>query len=57
MADSRSEGYLTPAEAARHLHVSLRTIQRYIATGKLPALKTPGGHYRIKESDVAAALA
>lgn len=56
MAESHIDGFLTPSQVATKLRVSLRTVQRYIADGKLPAVKTPGGHYRIKESDAEAAL-
>jgi excisionase family DNA binding protein len=46
---------LTTAEVAKTWHVSLRTVQRYIADGKLPAVQLPGGHYRIRV-DVARAV-
>jgi excisionase family DNA binding protein len=45
-------GLLTSSQVARILHVSLRTAQRYIADGKLPAARLPGGHWRIRAEDV-----
>ena len=33
--------------------VSLRTVQRRIAEGQLPAVRLPGGHYRVRAEDVA----
>lgn len=37
---------LTPFEAARLLGVDPSTLRRYVAAGKLPAIRTPGGHHR-----------
>ncbi|MGA2775278.1 MAG: helix-turn-helix domain-containing protein [Candidatus Omnitrophota bacterium] len=41
------EIYLTPIQAAQFLNVSLSTLKKFIYTGKLKTLKTPGGHHRI----------
>lgn len=38
---------ITTQEAADHCHVSLPTLKRWIASGSLPAFRTPGGHRRI----------
>ena len=43
-------------EAARELGVSYPTIKQWIYRGKLKAIKTPGGHYRIPESELDALL-
>lgn len=43
---------ITAAEAARRLGVHKSTVTRWIAAGKLPAKRTPGGHYRIRPSDL-----
>jgi excisionase family DNA binding protein len=51
------EQLLSIAEVARLWHVSARTVQRYIADGKLKALRLPGGGYRIRPEDADAALA
>jgi excisionase family DNA binding protein len=50
------ERLLTPTEVAAMWHVSPRTIQRYISTGKLSAVRLPSGHYRIRQSDAQAVL-
>lgn len=44
--------FLTPTEAAKILNVSLSTLKKFIYTGQLKTLKTPGGHHRILESDL-----
>src|SRR5438093_4757229 len=44
--------YLTPAEAARQLHVSVSTIWRWIEKGKLPAYRVGARSIRIKKPDL-----
>lgn len=45
--------YLTPAAAARALGVSVRTLKRYIAAGRIaPHHYTDGGHGRFLAEDV-----
>lgn len=44
--------YISAAEAARRLDVNTSTVTRWIAAGKLPAFRTPGGHWRVKATDV-----
>jgi excisionase family DNA binding protein len=39
--------YVTSGQAAKHLGVSPATVSHWCQTGKIPALRTPGGHYRI----------
>ena len=39
---------ITAAEAARRLGVDKSTMTRWIAAGKVPAFRTPGGHWRIR---------
>jgi len=39
--------YLRTGEAARLAGVGLNTVKRWIAAGRLPAVRTPGGHWRI----------
>ena len=41
---------LTPRESARLLGISYPTIKQWILTGKLPSVKTAGGHHRIAET-------
>jgi excisionase family DNA binding protein len=47
---------LTPSQVARLWGVSRRTVQRYIADGKIPAIRLPGGQYRIRAEDAQAAI-
>jgi excisionase family DNA binding protein len=43
---------LTAAECARRLGVHKSTVTRWIASGKLPAYRTAGGHHRVRPSDL-----
>jgi molybdopterin-binding protein len=43
---------LTPREAALRLGISYPTVKQWLYHGKLRAVKTPGGHYRIPESEL-----
>lgn len=43
---------LSLAEAARMLRVSVTTMQRYLADGRVPGWKTPGGHWRVWLKDL-----
>ncbi|MFC5459411.1 helix-turn-helix domain-containing protein [Massilia niabensis] len=47
---------LTTREAARLLGIAVSTAQLWIENGVLPAWKTPGGHRRVRLSDVSALL-
>jgi excisionase family DNA binding protein len=47
---------LTTREAARLLGIAVSTAQQWTETGVLPAWKTPGGHRRVRQSDVSALL-
>ncbi|MBN1793422.1 MAG: helix-turn-helix domain-containing protein [Candidatus Omnitrophica bacterium] len=44
--------FLTPAQAARMLNVSLSTLKKFVYAGAIPTLRTPGGHHRIRRSDL-----
>lgn len=46
----------TPRAAAKQLGISYPTIKQWLYRGKLRALKTPGGHYRIHEREIQALL-
>ncbi|MFA5119401.1 MAG: helix-turn-helix domain-containing protein [Candidatus Omnitrophota bacterium] len=48
--------FLTPVEAAQVIHVSLSTLKKFIYSGKLKTLKTPGGHHRILKSHLYAMM-
>ena len=43
---------LNTRESAGLINVTTQTIKNYIYAGKLCALKTPGGHHRIRRSDL-----
>jgi excisionase family DNA binding protein len=43
---------LHPAEVADILHVSPKTVSRWAKEGKLPFLKTLGGHHRYPEAEI-----
>ena len=47
-----SEGLLHLRDAALQLGISFPTIKQWIYNRKLRAVKTPGGHYRIPQSEV-----
>jgi excisionase family DNA binding protein len=47
---------LTPSEVAQMLRVNPKTVTRWAKTGKLPAIKTIGGHRRFRRSDVERAV-
>lgn len=43
---------LTPAEVAKMFGVDPKTVTRWAKAGKLPAIRTLGGHRRYRASDV-----
>jgi molybdopterin-binding protein len=43
---------LTPREAAMRLGISYPTVKQWLYHGKIKAVKTPGGHYRIPEAEL-----
>jgi excisionase family DNA binding protein len=47
-----SPRYLLTAEVADILHVSPKTVSRWAKEGKLPFLKTLGGHRRYPEAKI-----
>ena len=46
----QAQALLTPREAAAEIGVSYATVKQWILAGKLPTIKTPGGHHRIPQS-------
>jgi excisionase family DNA binding protein len=44
--------YLRTTQVADILHVSPKTVSRWAKEGKLPFLKTLGGHRRYPEADI-----
>ena len=53
--EDTEENYLTASEAARILHVSSKTVDRWADQGRLPCLVTLGGHRRFARSVIVAA--
>ncbi len=49
--------FLTTGEVAQYCQVSPVTVFRWIKEGKLSAHSTPGGHYRVRATDLLAFLA
>ncbi|WP_242908756.1 BldC family transcriptional regulator [Actinomadura terrae] len=49
-----TEPLLTPWEVAKLFRVDAKTVTRWAARGKLPFVRTPGGHRRYPESAVLA---
>lgn len=47
-------GWLTTGEAALTLGVSIDTVKRYLATGRLEGITLPSGHRRITRASVEA---
>ena len=47
---------LKPKEAAMRLGVSYPTLKKWIYSGKLHTVTTPGGHHRIAEAELAIEL-
>jgi excisionase family DNA binding protein len=51
-ADEDMDVYLRTAEVARMLHVSPKTITRWASEGKLPSVRTLGGHRRFSRRQI-----
>jgi excisionase family DNA binding protein len=51
-AATSQPGYLRTAEVADLLHVSPKTVSRWAKEGKLPFLRTLGGHRRYPEAEI-----
>jgi excisionase family DNA binding protein len=52
MAEKNRDKLLTPREVAKRFAVDPKTVTRWAKTGKLPSVKTLGGHRRYRESVV-----
>lgn len=44
--------YLTPDEVAKLFRVDVRTVNRWANAGKIPSVRTPGGHRRYFRPDL-----
>ena len=51
-APRSEETLLRPRDAAVQLQISYPTIKQWLYHRKLKAVKTPGGHYRIPQSEI-----
>jgi excisionase family DNA binding protein len=51
-----SDRLLPLREVARRLGVAHRTVQRHVASGRLPTVRTISGYHRVRESALAALL-
>ena len=56
MGNIQHEPLLTPAELATKLRVDVKTTSRWAKSGKLHAIRTPGGHRRFYENEVNALI-
>ena len=48
--------YIKPGEAAQMLGVSRDSIRRYVESGAINGITTPGGHHRIDRESVASII-
>jgi excisionase family DNA binding protein len=51
MAD-RHDRLLTPGEVATLFRVDRKTVTRWANAGRLAGVRTPGGQWRFRESDI-----
>jgi len=52
MKRTKNDTFLTTREASELINVSLSTLKKFIYQGRLKTLKTPGGHHRVRRSDI-----
>jgi excisionase family DNA binding protein len=50
MTVNSGENLLTPRQVAARFAVDPKTVTRWAKTGKLPSIRTPGGHRRYRQS-------
>jgi excisionase family DNA binding protein len=46
--------FLTAEQVAERFDVTAETAREWARTGKVPAVRTPGGHYRFRREDIEA---
>jgi excisionase family DNA binding protein len=56
MSKETKPTYLRAAEVAELLHVTPKTVSRWAHEGKLPCLRTLGGHRRYPEKEIRALI-
>ncbi len=54
MTSTAAAVYLRTSEVADRLHVSTKTVSRWAQEGKLPFLRTLGGHRRYPSDEIEA---
>lgn len=54
--DSDDDKLLAPGEVAKLFRVDPKSVTRWANAGKLPFVRTLGGHRRFRESDIRALL-
>ena len=54
--DTGSPEYVSVGFVARRCGVSNTTVLRWIGSGRLPAFRLPGGHYRVARNDYSSLL-
>ena len=54
MPEEPEVSYLTPSQAARILHVSPKTVDRWADQGRIPCVVTLGGHRRFSREAIQA---
>ena len=52
MDETETTDWLTPAEAARRVGVTVRTLHRWEEAGRLTPLRTLGGHRRYNPAEL-----
>jgi excisionase family DNA binding protein len=50
--DPMDEPLMTSGEVAAKFRVDAKTVTRWAKAGRLPSIRTPGGHRRFRESEV-----
>ncbi len=54
---ANAERLLTPGEVAALFRVDPKTVTRWASAGRIGSIRTPGGHRRVRESEVREMLA
>lgn len=54
--EQEKDVFLSSTQAAKLLNMSPSTFKKYIYSGKIKTVKTPGGHHRILKSYLLAKL-
>ena len=57
MTSANAERLLTPGEVAALFRVDPKTVTRWASAGRIGSIRTPGGHWRFRESEVREMLA